>query len=157
MSRMSVRRFVASAGLLGLVLCANGHAAGKSGHPHHIAAETGIASHNSKTSGFLGLDYLYQFSGPWSAGFFYEQVSGDFDLRAWGAILGHTFGNGWKVSGGIGAEFKIDEDKTLALIHLSGGYGWHFGSWSFGPAATVDLIEDGNQTYYLGVVLGYGF
>ena len=121
------------------------------------ASHEKIASHKSETSAFLGIDYLYTFNGPWSAGVFYEEVSGDFDLRAWGVILGHNFGNGWKAGGGIGAEYKIKKDKTLALIHLTTGYDWHFGKWSFGPAATVDFIEDGNQAYYLGVALGYGF
>jgi uncharacterized protein YhjY with autotransporter beta-barrel domain len=61
------------------------------------------------------------------------------------------------MSGGIGAEYKIKKDKTLALVHFSAGYDWHFGNWSFGPAATIDFIEDSSQTYYLGVALGYGF
>ena len=156
MKRPLDRRFIMFVGALLLALCTHGQAAGDSDHPHHVAAETGIASHNGKTSGFLGIDYLYTFSGPWSAGVFYEEVSGDFDLRAWGAILSHNFGNGWKVLGGIGAEFKIDKDKTPALVHIGTGYDWHFGSWSLGPAATVDFIEGGEQTYS-GVALGYGF
>ena len=58
---------------------------------------------------------------------------------------------------GPGVERKLDKDKTLVLFRLQGGYDWHFGDWSLGPVATIDLIEDGNTTYYAGIAVGYGW
>lgn len=132
-------------------------AAEEGSHRHHVAVAAGAAAHNSETSAYLGVDYVYRFSGPWAVGVFYEEVSGDFDLRALGVSVGRYFDSGWKLAGGIGAEYKIKKDKTLALVHLTAGYDWHIGNWSVGPTATVDFIENGEQTYYLGVSVGYGF
>lgn len=144
-----------------LLACLSTHevfAAEGGGHPHHIAVGAGFATYDSKNSTFIGADYVYRFSGgPWAAGLFYEEVSGDFNLQAWGVSGGYFFSNGFKLGAGIGAEYKIDKDKTLALVHITGGYDWHFGNWTLGPTATIDFIENGSRTYYLGVALGYGF
>lgn len=126
-------------------------------HRHHVAAAVGGAAHDNKTSAYIGVDYMYRFSGSWAAGVFLEEVSGDFDVRAWGVTVGRYFDNGWKLGAGIGAEYKIKKDKTLSLIHIDSGYDWHFGNWTVGPTATIDLIEGGEHTYYLGAALGYGF
>ena len=123
-------------------------------HPHHLSVATGVARFDGKTSAFLGIDYTYRFKDPWAVGLFLEEVSGDFDLRAWGVSLGRYFDSGWKVGAGIGAEYKFKSDKTLGLVHVTAGYDWHFGNWSFGPVGTVDFIEGGDQTYYLGAALG---
>jgi hypothetical protein len=126
-------------------------------HPHHIAIATGGAQHHGERSLYLGLDYVYRFKNNYAAGIFYEEVSGDFDLRAYGLILGKYFSNGFKVAAGPGVEKKIEKNKTLFLFHVSGGYDWHVEHWSFGPVATIDFIEDNSQTYYLGFAVGYGF
>ena len=67
------------------------------------------------------------------------------------------FDNGLKLGAGPGAEHKLKKNKTLGLFHLSTGYDWHNGNWSIGPVATLDLIEGGDETFYLGVSGGYGF
>jgi hypothetical protein len=126
-------------------------------HSHHVAAATGIAWHDDHSSAYLGVDYLYRLNGQWAVGGFYEEVSGDFNLRAWGLIFNRYFGHGWRVGFGPGAELKLKNNQTLGLLHFSAGYDWHRGSWSFGPNARLDLIEGGKHTYYLGVLLGYGF
>lgn len=126
-------------------------------HPHHIAVATGVAQHHGEKSLYLGVDYLYRFKNDFAAGVFFEDVSGDFDLRAFGLIFGKYFSNGLKLGVGPGVEKKIDKDETLYLFHVSGGYDWHADRWSFGPVATIDFIEDNNKTYYLGFAVGYGF
>ena len=90
-------------------------------------------------------------------GAFIENVSGDFIIRAYGLTFGKFFFNGWKIGVGPGVEKKIRDDKTLLLVHVSGGYDWHSGNWSFGPIATIDFIENNSNTCYLGFSLGYGF
>ena len=50
-------------------------------HRHHVAAAIGGAAHDSKTSTFIGVDYVYRFSDSWVAGVFLEEVSGNFDIR----------------------------------------------------------------------------
>jgi len=126
-------------------------------HPHHIGIATGVARHHNENSAYLGVDYVYRFKNDYAAGVFFENVSGDFDLRAYGLMFGKYFANGFKVAAGPGVEKKIKKDKTLLLFHLSGGYDWHVDRWSIGPVATIDFIEDNSQTYYLGFGVGYGF
>ena len=126
-------------------------------HPHHIGVATGGARHHGENSVYLGVDYVYRFKNDYAAGVFFKNVSGDFDLRAYGLIFGKYFSNGLKFAVGPGVEKKIEKDKTLFLFHVTGGYDWHAGRWSFGPVATIDFIEDNSQTYYLGFGVGYGF
>ena len=146
---------------LAIFLCAQNmlaHAAEGGGHhPHHVAAATGAAWHDDKSSAYLGLDYVYNFESGFTAGVFYEEVSGDFDLQAWGALFGRTFSNGFKFSAGPGAEYKLKKKETLLLFRTTAGYDWHFGSWSVGPAIAYDFIEDESNTLYVGVAVGYGF
>jgi hypothetical protein len=142
---------------LALVLLITPAWAEESSHANHVALATGGAWHGSKSSVFLGADYVYRFENDFGLGAFYESVSGDFDLQAYGLIFGKYFESGWKVAVGPGVEKKIDKDHTLLLFHVSGGYDWHFGNWSVGPVATYDMIEDNSNTVYLGVALGYGF
>lgn len=144
--------------LITALLCVRVYAADEEEHHrHHVAIAGGAAWHDGHNSGYLGVDYVYRFNGPWAAGVFYEEVSGDFDVRAWGLIIGRYFESGWKIGVGPGAEYKIKKDKTLALFHISTGYDWRKGNWTMGPVATVDFIEGGEHTYYLGLAVGYGF
>ena len=126
-------------------------------HPHHAALATGVSWHDSKSSVYLGADYVYSWENGWGVGGFYEEVNGDFDLQVIGLLVSRNFHNGWKFNFGPGVERKLDKDKTLALFRLQAGYDWHSGSWSWGPQLTVDLIEDGNTTYYAGFSVGYGW
>ena len=132
-------------------------AEGEGHHRHHVSVSGGLAINDSKTSGFVGVDYFYRFGEQWAAGVFFEEVSGDFEVRAWGFTVGRHFNSGWKVGAGAGAEYKFDKDQTLGLVHISAAYDWHRGNWTIGPTATIDFIEGGHQTYYLGLAVGYGF
>lgn len=126
-------------------------------HSHHITAAGGVTWHGNQNSAFLGLDYVYRFENNFSLGVFYEEVSGDFDLRAYGLTFGKYFANGWMVGVGPGVEKKLKNNNTLLLFHVSTGYDWQRGNWTFGPIASIDFIEDASTSYYLGVSVGYGF
>lgn len=126
-------------------------------HPHHLAVGAGGARHNSKNSAFVGLDYAYRFENDYGVLVFAEQVRGDFDINAFGIGLVKFFPSGWKVAVGPGVETKLKNDKNLFLVHVSAGYDWHKGSWSFGPFASYDFIEDASNSVYLGFSVGYGF
>ena len=157
---LSVRLPALTASLLALAgsLGASGAVAAEGErHPHHVAVATGGAWHGSETSAFLGLDYAYTFENGYSAAIFIEQVRGDFDLAAYGLSFGKFFDNGFKFGTGPGFETKLKNDKTLFLWHVTVGYDWHFGSWSIGPVASYDFIEDASNTQYLGISIGYGF
>ena len=145
-------------GLLSLLFaCFNVQAAEDGHHPHHFALAAGMAWHDSKNSEFIGADYIYSWENGWGVGGFYEEVDGDFDLQVIGLLFSRNFKSGWKFIFGPGVERKLDKDKSLALFRLQTGYDWHFGDWSLGPVATIDLIEDGNTTYYAGIAVGYGW
>ena len=126
-------------------------------HPHHVALATGIAWYDSKTSAYLGADYIYSWSKAWGVGAYYEGVSGDFELQVIGLLFARKFPSGWKFNFGPGVERKLVEGKDLLTFRLQTGYDWHSGHWGWGPQFTVDLIEDGNTTYYLGFSVGYGW
>jgi hypothetical protein len=125
--------------------------------PHHIAIAFGGAGHGSETSGFLGFDYSYRFKNDLAVFLFAEDVSGDFEVQAFGIGFGKYFDSGWKIGAGPGVEKKLETGKKLNLFHLSGGYDWHKGNWSYGPMASIDFIEQNQETYYLGWAFGYGF
>jgi len=147
-------------GLIGLALVlgviTQANAAGTN-QPHHIGLGFGGASHDSKTAGYIGLDYSYRFQNNLAVFLFAENVSGDFDIQAYGFGLGKFFDSGWKIGAGPGVEKKLKSGKYLNLFHFSGGYAWHNGPWSYGPIANIDLIEDNSDTYYLGWSLGNSF
>ena len=126
-------------------------------HPHHAALATGIAWQNSKSSAYLGADYVYSWPDGWGIGAFYEEVNGDFDLQVIGLLFSRKFGHGWKFNFGPGMERKIKKNKNLYLVRFQVGYDWHAGHWSWGPQLTVDWIEDDNTTTYLGFSVGYGW
>lgn len=48
--------------------------ADESSHNHHVAIAGGAAWHDSKTSGFVGIDYIYVFKNKWGLGVFYEEA-----------------------------------------------------------------------------------
>ena len=124
---------------------------------HHMGAAVGGARHDRKNSAYIGIDYIYKFPSGFALGAFYENVSGDFNINAYGMTFGKFFDNGFKFGIGPGVEKKIEKDKTLFLFHVSGGYDWHSGRWSYGPVATIDFIEDSSNTFYVGFAVGYGF
>jgi hypothetical protein len=125
-------------------------------HPHHVAAAISMARHNGKNSAAIGLDYAYIFESRFALGVCYEDVRGDFDIQAFGVGFGKFFANGWRFSTGPGIERKLKTDKNLFLWHVTGGYDWHDGNWSFGPQATIDFIQEASTTNYLGFSVGYG-
>lgn len=147
--------------MLGVVTClcvsALAMAEEDGSHRHHVAVATGAAWHGHESSAYLGFDYAYTFDNGYSAAIFVEQVSGDFDLAAYGLSFGKFFDNGWKLATGPGFETKLKDDKTLFLWHVTIGYEWRFDNWSVGPVASFDYIEDASNTTYLGVSIGYGF
>lgn len=132
-------------------------AADDGSHPHHVSVVAGAARHNGKNSFAWGADYSYTFSNDVYVEAFYEQVRGDFNISAFGALVGKKFGHGWQAGIGAGVETKLKSGENLALIRTTIGYNWHFGNWSFGPGLTYDIIEDASDTVYLGVAFGYGF
>ena len=71
-------------------------------HPHHVAIAFGGAGHGSEKSGFLGFDYSYRFKNDLEVFLFAEDVSGDFEVAAFGIGLGKRFDSGWKIGAGPG-------------------------------------------------------
>jgi len=140
-----------------LLFSAHVAASEESHHPNHLAVAGGIGWHDSKSSAFLGVDYMHSFANGWGLGAFYEEVNGDFNLQAWGVVAKRSWSNGFSLTFGPGYEYKLDKDKILFLFRFQGGYAWHAGHWSYGPIITADLIEDGNSTYYAGFTVGYGW
>lgn len=132
-------------------------AADDGNRPQHLAATAGIARHNGKHSEFWGVDYAYTFSNQVYLLGFYEQVRGEFDISAYGLQVGKRFGSRWSVGVGPGIETKLKSGEKLALLRTTIGYGWHRGSWSYGPILSYDIIEDVSDTLYLGFTVGFGF
>lgn len=154
---MKINQLVLLTLLVGALHAPGAFAAEDGAHPHHVAVGAGAARHNGKNAFAWGADYSYTFDNKVFLGGFYEQVRGDFNINAFGALVGKKFGHGWQAGIGAGVETKLKSGKNLALIRTQIGYDWHFGNWSFGPGLTYDIIEDASDTVYLGVAFGYGF
>ncbi len=152
-----IKRMTLAVGILAVLPAETSIAVEDGHHPHHIAISGGAARHNDENSGYLGVDYTYRFKNDYLVGAFAEEVSGDFNIRAFGLIFGRYFGDGWKVGTGPGVETKLKNNKNLFLWHVSGGYDWHHGNWSFGPVVAYDFIEDASNTVYVGLSVGHGF
>jgi len=147
--------------LITVFLCSGGvatvYAAEDGSHPHHVAVVVGAARHNGKNSVAWGADYAYTFDNNVFLQGFYEQVRGEFNISAFGVLIGKHFGHGWQAGIGPGVETKLKSGKNLAMLRMTIAYDWHFGNWSIGPGLTYDVIEDASDTVYLGVGVGYGF
>lgn len=154
---LNVRSTRTTLTLAALILCSGSALAADDGHPHHVAVALGTGWQGSGNSTFAGLDYAYNFEGGNYIGLFYEAARGDFDIDAFGVLFGRHFGDGWKASIGPAIETKLKKDKDLLLVRVQGAYEWHSGSWSYGPVASYDLIEDLTDAFYIGFTLGYGF
>ena len=67
----------------------------------------------------------------------------------------HPGGN-WRLIAGPGIESTPKKDKFAFRF----GVGYHIGiggNWSLNPEAFLDLIETGENTWVLGLALGYAF
>ncbi len=126
-------------------------------HRHHVAAVGGFAHHHGKDANYLGLEYEYRLNERWSIGGFYEQTFNGFDIEALGITGILSPGAGWKLTGGIGSEGKLDNNKSKRLLRAGIGYDFHVGHATVTPLFTVDWIEDNSDAYYLGVAVGFGF
>jgi len=156
-SEVKINRLALLALIVGAWSAPSTFAAEGGAHPHHVAVVAGAARHNGKNSFAWGADYSYTFDNDVFLQGFYEQVRGDFNINAYGALVGKKFGHGWQAGIGAGIETKLKDGKNLALVRTMIGYDWHFGNWSFGPGVVYDIIEDESDTVYLGVAFGYGF
>ena len=107
-----IKRMALAVGLLAVLPAETSIAVEDGHHPHHIAIAGGAARHNDENSGYLGVDYTYRFKNDYLVGAFAEEVSGDFNIRAFGLIFGRYFGDGWKVGTGPGVETKLKNNTS---------------------------------------------
>ena len=128
-----------------------------SDHSHHLAGVVGVASHESRDGRFLGVEYEYRLNDNWGIGGYYEQTFDGFDLEALGLMGTFHPGQNWKVLGGVGAEGKLNTDKTKLLVRAAIAYDFHVGSVSLSPLLAIDWIEDNSYVVYLGLGVGFGF
>ena len=57
---------------------------------------------------------------------------------------------------GVGAERELfGETKYLARLGVQ--YQFHPGSITIAPVAWADFVENGNELYFVGVTIGFGF
>ena len=132
--------------------------AAEEGHPHHLAAILGVTQKgSSKTAGTYGIEYTYRINQRFALGAWYEESSGDFDIESWGVISNVYLTDHLPLLIGAGAEQKLYDDKTKYLVRLGAQYQFHLGSVSIAPTTWVDLIENGDELWFVGVTLGIGF
>ena len=131
-------------------------------HPHHLGLLAGWATESKEgrddENGFaLGLEYEYRFHEKWGVGAVLEALGQD-TVRNWLLVFPvslHPGGN-WRLVAGPGIESTPKKDKFAFRF----GVGYHIGiggNWSLNPEAFLDLIETGENTWVLGLALGYAF
>ena len=148
---------VIAAGLF-LVAPSSAPAAGDdwSAHPNHLALILGATNKSGKWAETYGVEYTYRLSELWAMGAWYEQSTGDFELESLG-LIGNIFaGPNLPILVGVGAERELF-GKTKYLARLGVQYQFHPGGISVAPTAWVDFVENGNELYFVGVTVGFGF
>ena len=80
-----------------LVNAEDGHTGEDEHHSHHVALGGGNDWHGHHSSAYLGIDYIDRFTNNYAVGALYAQVSGAFDLRAYGTPFGGYITSAWKV------------------------------------------------------------
>ncbi|MCX2983373.1 hypothetical protein EYC98_21135 [Halieaceae bacterium IMCC14734] len=128
---------------------------------HHLAVVLagGVekkSDHDENTS-MAGLEYEYRFSAKLGIGAVYEELGED-AVRNQAVILPLSIhpGGHWRIFTGPGYEWHGSKEKYL--WRLGGGYEFNIGGhWSLAPEASVDMIENGDSTWLLGLALGYHF
>ena len=125
-------------------------------HRSHLAAILGLTKKSSKTAETYGIEYTYRLSERWALGGWYEESSGDFDLESLGAIGNIFVGPNFALLIGAGAERELF-GETKYLARLGAQYQFHPGGITISPVGWVDFVENGNQLYFVGVTLGFGF
>ena len=88
MKAMATSLFSAAVLVATVVITAPSLAAEDEGHHrHHVAVSGGLAKNDSKTSGFVGVDYFYRFGEHWAAGVFLKKFRGTLTLGYWDSRL----------------------------------------------------------------------
>ena len=127
-----------------------------SDHPHHLALILGTTNKSGKWAETYGLEYTYRLSELWALGGWYEESTGDFELESWGVIGNLFVGPSLPILIGVGAEQELfGETKYLGRLGVQ--YQFHPGNISVAPTGWVDFVENGNELYFIGVTVGFGF
>lgn len=131
-------------------------AAGPTGHPHHLTLIVGATEKSGKWAQTVGVEYLYRLNTRWSAGGWYEQSFGDFDLESLGVLANLHVTSHVALLLGAGSERDLfDEAKYLGRLGAS--YEFHVGSATIAPIGWVDFVENGKELYFLGLTVGTAF
>ena len=142
--------------LLILVVLCPVQAADPSDHPHHLSLIIGATEKSGKTAETFGVEYTYRLNKRWAVGAWYEQSSGDFELESLGLLANLYATDQLALLLGAGTERDLfDEPKYLGRIGAS--YQFHISFATVAPVGWIDLVEDGNELYFLGLTLGVGF
>ena len=88
---------------------------GDGAHPHHVAVVAGAARHNGKNSATWRAGYSYTFDNRVFLQGFYEHVRGEFNISAFGVLVGKKFAHGWQAGIGAGVEAKLMSSESFSL------------------------------------------
>ncbi|MFN2448097.1 MAG: hypothetical protein ABR606_21245 [Vicinamibacterales bacterium] len=160
---------VTHARLSGLAVQAAAQHAEDESHPHHVAVLVGAttnltADHTDPT---VGIDYEYKpqaWHGKAGLAAFAEVTFAEHTERILGGgVVFHPTG-GLKLFTGGGIVIAEHEDHVThelttegrGLLRLGGGWDFHVGRFSLGPAVYLDIVK-GHRALVYGVALGTGF
>lgn len=128
---------------------------------HHLALFLGGGNEEKKDKDektwAVGLEYEYRFSERFGIGVAYEELGED-AVRNQAIVvpLSIHVGGHWRLFTGPGYEWHGNKEKYL----WRAGAGYAFrpgGHWTIAPGALVDVVENGDKTWLLGVDIGYHF
>ncbi len=118
------------------------HSAAPGDHPHHLSLIIGATKKSSKLAQTVGVEYTYRLNARWSAGGWYEQSFGDFELESLGVLTNLYVTDHFALLLGAGAERNL-AGKSKYLGRIGASYQFHIGSATVAPVGWIDLIEDG--------------
>jgi hypothetical protein len=105
----------------------------------------------------LGVIYELRFREKWGIGASIEQLNGDNQRRgqAYSIPVSYHVNEKWRFFAGPGLE-SGDEDNFFMRAGISREFELNQ-RWTASPEFVVDFIENGAQTYLLGISIGYIF
>lgn len=125
-------------------------------HKHHASVIAGVTEKSGESAWTYGFEYAFRLNNRWALGGWYEESTGDFELGSLGVQGNFFLTENFPLLIGIGAERELF-GETKYLARLGAQYQFHTGPISIAPAGWIDLVENGNELYFIGVLVGIGF
>lgn len=125
--------------------------------PHHLSLLLGITGFASSggTGLTFGVDYEYALTPSAGLGVVLERADGDIEATSLFAVADIHLTEQWVLQVGPGIEWGEEED--VGAFRLGGYFEMEVHEWTLSTTLAYDIADGEDDTYVLGVLLGFKF